>query len=79
MTDQFRNGYVSGLTVLGDELVTSYDLRIFFGDSGSGIFNSQGALVGVISSVAFMTNDVQISFACSRPLAFTPEQLREVM
>lgn len=79
LTDQYRNGYVSGLAAIGGELVTTYNMGIYFGDSGSGIFDSRGSLIGVVSSVFSMTDGVQLTFACSRPLAFTPEQLREVM
>lgn len=79
LTDQYRNGYVSGLASIGGELVTTYNMPIYFGDSGSGIFDSSGSLIGVISSVFSMTDGVQLTFACSLPLAFTPEQLHEVM
>jgi V8-like Glu-specific endopeptidase len=79
LTDQYRNGYVSGQAAIGGELVTTYNMGIYFGDSGSGIFDSSGSLIGVVSSVYSMTDGVRLTFACSRPLAFTPEQLREVM
>ncbi|WP_426287513.1 S1 family peptidase [Luteibacter sp. E-22] len=79
LTDQFRNGYVSGLAAVDGGLVTTYNMSIFFGDSGSGIFDASGALIGVVSTVYSMTNGAQLTFACSWPLAFTPEQLREVM
>ncbi|NID14367.1 trypsin-like serine peptidase [Luteibacter yeojuensis] len=79
LTDQYRNGYVSGLAAVDGVLVTTYNMSIFYGDSGSGIFNDSGALIGVVSTVYSMTRGVQLTFACSLPLAFTTEQLREVM
>ncbi len=79
LTDQYRNGYVSGLAAVDGVLVTTYNMSIFHGDSGSGIFDDSGSLIGVVSTVYSMTRGVQLTFACSLPLAFTPEQLREVM
>ena len=76
--DQYRHGYVAGAAYVRDKLATSYDLRIFPGDSGSGIFNENNQLVGVISFIYAMSNDASmLTMAGSWPLAFTAEQWRE--
>jgi V8-like Glu-specific endopeptidase len=69
--DVFRRGYVSGYETTDDddspsfdkkddedtdsESITMYDLNGFFGDSGSGVFNDKGKIVGVLS---FVSNQV---------------------
>lgn len=67
--DLLRRGYVSGFEspdwVLIDSLVGP-------GDSGSGLFNEAGEIVGVISSVYAPTEYFHLMGA--RMLGFTPEQ-----
>lgn len=73
--DLYRAGRVAGTSVNGKVRYTVYDLNDFFGDSGSGIFNEQGRLVGVISLVLVLDNHgIQAKFAASLPMAFTPQQ-----
>lgn len=60
------------------KLATTYDLRIYSGDSGSGIFNEHNHLVGVVSFIYKLENGAgQLTLAGSWPLAFTAEQWRE--
>lgn len=70
------SGYV-GKNALGGPW-TLYDLNGFFGDSGSGVFDADGYLVGVISmeySQAFQ--DAYMKVMGSLPLKFTAQQLAE--
>lgn len=74
--DLFRAGYVAGSVVDRNVRITLYDLQDFFGDSGSGIFNASGDLVGVISTVRVLEQrDARIQFAGSFSMAFTPAQI----
>jgi V8-like Glu-specific endopeptidase len=64
--------------VVWHKLATSYDLRIYFGDSGSGIFNKYNHLTGVVSFI-YLQSDPHgsLTMAGSFPLAFTAKQWRE--
>jgi len=73
----YRHGYVSGHLVNENIKITLYDLNGYFGDSGSGVFNSRGQLIGVMSILAQQTDGAYIKFAGSFPLAFTDEQWRD--
>lgn len=73
--DLFRAGRVAGTAVDHNVRFTIYDLNDFFGDSGSGIFDARGRLVGVVSLVLKLEErGVQAKFAASLPLAFTVDQ-----
>lgn len=65
LTDVLRRGYVAGEAPLGILL----DLPVSGGDSGAGVFNSEGRLVGVVSGYAQLDSGVQL--AVVRP--FTSE------
>lgn len=57
---------------------TYYDFNGFFGDSGSGIFNTAGQLVAVTSGVEGNNKSgVSIKFMASLDLRLTPEQLQQ--
>lgn len=83
--DIYRKGYISAR----DESVTLYDTNGFFGDSGSGIFNSEGKLIAVLSIIVNMTEvrktddnssgiDVStIKFMGSYPFTFTEDSLKK--
>lgn len=73
----FREGRVSGTADDGKGVTTLYDLNGWFGDSGSGIFDSQGRLVGVVSTVWAETEPAPLKFMGSFDLAFTTAQLAE--
>lgn len=78
LTEQFRHGYIAGQIAVRGELADSYDLRIFPGDSGSGIFDASGRLIGVVSFIYTMENETgQLTIAGSFPMAFTAKQWRE--
>lgn len=66
----YRRGYVTGM----DENATYYDVNGYAGDSGAGVFDSKGRLVGVIS---FYTTVMPL-FMGSFPINFTEEQLQFV-
>jgi hypothetical protein len=56
---------------------TMYNINGWLGDSGSGVFNDSGRLVGVIS-ILFYTSDQQpMHLMGSLPLKFTARQLSE--
>ena len=78
--DLYRNGRVYGNEVVDGRTVTLWGLRIWLGDSGSGVFDNRGRLIGVIS---FMYTFADIgtpvtNMAGGFPLAFTPQQLAQV-
>lgn len=57
-----------------------YDMRIWYGDSGSGIFNSFGELIAVVSFIDSLdAPGGQLTFAGSYPLAFTAAQWARVL
>lgn len=80
LADQYRAGHVSGYA--GKNTAgcpwTLYDLNGFFGDSGSGVFDADGRLVGVISIEFSQTyQDAYMKLMGSLPLAFTAVQWHE--
>ena len=73
----YEHGYVSGLSNDNGHVAMLYELPIFFGDSGAGIMNSRGALVGVVSGIHAMSRDgITVTFGVSYPLAFAADQWR---
>lgn len=73
----YRRGYVSGHVVAAPMVVTLYDLNIYFGDSGSGVFNSRGQLVAVVSVLYQQEDGGYMKLMGSFPLAFTDKQWQE--
>lgn len=71
LIDIYRKGYVSG--ELDGWTLTM--IPVNRGDSGSGVFDSSGHVVGVVSTL--MTDGV-LSFMGSKPFAFTREQWASV-
>lgn len=77
-SEQYRQGYVAGDAVAWSKLARSYDMRVYPGDSGSGIFNARNQLTGVVSFIYTMVGDSgMLTMAGGWPLAFTAEQWRE--
>jgi len=75
----YREGHVAGYDEKEGVVTTIYDLNGFYGDSGSGIFNLSGQVVGVTSyAVVINYNDTQFKLMGSIPFKFTAEQYREV-
>lgn len=78
LSDQYRHGYVSGFKEEMGMTWTLYDLNGFFGDSGSGIFDMRGRIVGVISiEYTQIANDTLMKVMGSLPFAFTKAQWAE--
>jgi hypothetical protein len=68
----YREGYVS----FYDKTMMEMDVNGFFGDSGSGIFNEAGQIVGVMNVIDFdHHHGLQFSLMGSEQLEFTPQQL----
>ena len=63
----FRNGYVAGYDHDSSMVL---DMTVWFGDSGSGVFNSRGQLVGVINSKP----KEPFALGYAYPLTFSPDQ-----
>lgn len=57
--DVYRQGYV--VRVTKDEVLI--DAHAFGGDSGSGIFDDQGRLIGVLTGAKWWRNDIGLVFA----------------
>jgi len=54
--------------------LTMFDLNVFLGDSGSGIFNDAGEVVAVLSGLLNLTQDGSYAkIAVALPLNFSPE------
>lgn len=69
--------YRCGMTSGTFKDVTLYDLNIYFGDSGSGIFNEYGQLTATVNKIHVQEDPdsgVMFKLAVSIPLAFTEEQ-----
>jgi hypothetical protein len=89
LEDMYRRGYVSKeapvkldfLAVMfgkPSDLGTYYDFNGFFGDSGAGIFGTDGKIVGVVSEVLDQSvEDVSQKFMVGFPLHFTADQLKQ--
>lgn len=75
LRDAYHWGHVAGTEVTHGKLWVALDIRGFFGDSGSGVFDASGHLVGVISIIMPYENEgIQVSWMGAFPLQFTPEQ-----
>lgn len=74
----YRRGYVSGHVNVGPSVVTLYDVNGYPGDSGSGIFNSRGQLVAVVSVLYQQEDNAYMKLMGSFGLAFTDDQWRQV-
>ena len=68
---QYRKGYVSGR--MND--YTTYDVTGYHGDSGAGIFNDRGELIGVISVI--YQHD-SFSMMASKPFNFKHSDLQSI-
>lgn len=67
----YREAYVVSVT---DNAVLM-DGPAFKGDSGAGVFNRRGQVMGVISGAAVWEyGQMRMQLSVARPLAFTPEQ-----
>lgn len=68
----YREGYVA--TVIdGASLL---DAQVFQGDSGSGVFNESGQLVGVVSGAKVLRSQLLMQLAWLEPMRFTDKQWR---
>lgn len=74
----YRHGWEAGCLVDNNQRWTIYDINGFFGDSGSGIFDSQGRVVGVISiEHSQVYEDAYMKVMGGLPIVFTPKQWLE--
>lgn len=75
----YRVGVYSGRTMINHKDMMLFQLPIFYGDSGSAIFNQQGQIITTITCNASLTGDNDyVGFACANPLAFTKHQLEQI-
>lgn len=74
--DMYREGYV--VRSRSDEVLI--DAPGFGGDSGSGLFDARGRLVGVLTGAKWWRSwsGIVFSVTLAYPLGFTPEQWAEV-
>jgi len=79
LVDMYRSGYVSGHKQFPEGNVTLYDLNGYFGDSGAGIFNQDGKLVGVVSILYQQVGRGYMKAMGSFDLAFTEKQWQEAL
>lgn len=76
--DLYRDGAVYGTIVVDDKVAMLYGINGWFGDSGSGIFDTDGRLVGVVSFVWCMSDGASWQAMGSFPLNFTARQWAQV-
>lgn len=76
--DIYREGYVSGYAVADGRNFLLIDTNAFYGDSGAGVFNAGGQVIGVISMIYQNTTGGYLKFMCMYPLRFTAKQWAEV-
>jgi hypothetical protein len=82
LRDILRKGYVVGYRKDRNDsnlIDILYDMNVFYGDSGSVIFNSDGQIVGVLSFTLFKIEDFagpSIKLMGGHPLGFSSEQLK---
>lgn len=67
----YREGYVARAEKAG----VLVDAQVWKGDSGSGLFNDRGEVVGVVSAMVGASPSFMLAFAW--PLAFEPKQWKE--
>jgi hypothetical protein len=80
LTELYRHGYAAGVEDVDGKLCELYDLRGWFGDSGAGIFDDNGHLIGVISLIYTLDDGRgQLTMMGGFPLAFTAEQWGEAL
>lgn len=72
LTDMFRRGYVMGT----DKGWWVTDILIFRGDSGAGIFDKSGRIVGVVSTM--FASGENFHGMGAMPMKFSAEQLESV-
>lgn len=76
LRDVLRTGQMIGVDRERDQPLDMYDLNVFLGDSGSGIFNDAGEVVGVLSGLLNLTEQgAYAKIAVALPLNFAPEVL----
>lgn len=72
--DMYREGYVSGVVIVEGKAVVMLTVNGFGGDSGAGVFDASGRLVGVISIIYQSTRGRYLKFMGMYPLQFTAQQ-----
>ena len=74
IADMYREGYVSGVWVIGGKSITLLSANGFFGDSGAGVFDTHGQLIGVVSVMYQTASGGYLKFMGLYPLKFTAAQ-----
>lgn len=74
LRDMYRKGYVSGVQTIGRNAWMLIDLNAYFGDSGSGIFDDSGRVVGVISVLQQQQDRGYMKLMGALSMAFTDAQ-----
>jgi hypothetical protein len=75
----YREGHVAGYDEKDGVATTIYDYNGFPGDSGSGVFNADGAVSAVVSYAIVINYDgMQFKLMGSIPIKFTESQYAEV-
>jgi hypothetical protein len=76
--DIYRRGYIVGPVVVDDKYIVLLNANGAGGDSGAGVFNDAGQLVGVISLAWQDTQMVYLKFMGMQPLQFTAKQWAQI-
>lgn len=75
LSDVYREGTISGVVEEDGKVVILVDINGFFGDSGSGVFNEKGEVVGVISVINSQGLAPQFKIMGLFPFKFECKQL----
>lgn len=75
LSDVYREGTISGVVEEGDKAIILVDINGYFGDSGSGVFNEKGEVIGVISVIEAQGLKPQIKLMGLYAFAYSCKQL----
>lgn len=75
LSDVYREGTISGVVEEAGKVVVLVDINGYFGDSGSGVFNEKGEVVGVISIINSQGLAPQFKMMGLFPFRFECKQL----
>lgn len=75
--DQFRIGHYTGRYRDEGTLRYMFDITLGMGDSGAGVFNDKGQVIGVVSYRSTNDDKDKFSLVGTFPLHFTPDQLAD--
>lgn len=74
----YREGYVAGYVVDSGKQLALLDINGFGGDSGAGVFDADGSIVGVVSVIYQTSQGGYLKFMGLYPLKFAAKQWAKI-